>query len=108
VVQAALGALAAEALVEPSLGLTAYRTGLLSALFYKAILAVLPPASLPPAVASAATTFERPVTTASQTYGEDPAEAPLDTPIPKLEALRQTTGSCVYTNDTKVKHHGFS
>jgi len=89
VVQAAFAALSAEISIDSSMSLAAYRTSLLPSLLYKAFLYTLPPDSLPASVRSAAVRYERPVSTATQSYGEDEAEFPLGNPIPKIEGLEQ-------------------
>jgi len=98
--QKVFSTLATEATIDPSMGYNEYRTGLLPALLYKAILGALEPLGvLAKNVEAGSLPFSRPVTKATQTFGEETCESPLGMPVKKIEGLRQANGGCLYTND---------
>eukprot|EP00742_Colponemidia_sp_Colp-10_P006408 GILJ01006866.1.p1 GENE.GILJ01006866.1~~GILJ01006866.1.p1 ORF type:complete len:1354 (+),score=235.07 GILJ01006866.1:130-4062(+) len=67
---------------------------------YKFILSITP--SLPPRLRSAATFYERPVTSAIQKFTPDISLAPVSLPIAKQTATIQATGQVKYTADINL------
>jgi xanthine dehydrogenase/oxidase len=76
----------------------AYRQSCATTLFYRFALAHWF-ALLPPRLVSAATPYQRPVSSGVQVFSSDPSEAPVDQPIPKLAGLIQCAGEAKYSND---------
>lgn len=52
--------------------------------------------------------LDRPISTSKQTYQTHADEYPLTKPIPKLEALAQTTGEAKFVVDTDVSRTNFT
>jgi xanthine dehydrogenase/oxidase len=76
----------------------AYRQSCATTLFYRFALAHWF-AALPPRLVSAATPYQRPISSGVQVFSSDPSEAPVDQPIPKLAGLIQCAGEARYSND---------
>ena len=84
--------------LDPSQGRTEYRKSQAINFFYKWYL------SLQPALPSTLSTgmvpwLTRSLTQASQAFQPDPAEYPVSKGMPKLEAIAQTSGEAIYTDD---------
>eukprot|EP01114_Cavostelium_apophysatum_P003508 TRINITY_DN1343_c0_g1_i2.p1 TRINITY_DN1343_c0_g1~~TRINITY_DN1343_c0_g1_i2.p1 ORF type:complete len:1305 (+),score=284.96 TRINITY_DN1343_c0_g1_i2:94-4008(+) len=77
-----------------------YRHNLMSAMFYKFYLGMLP--EIPSHLVSASKEFERPVSTGRQDFDTDPKEYPMSLAIPKLEARIQASGEAKYVDDIKA------
>ncbi|CAG9788240.1 unnamed protein product [Diatraea saccharalis] len=78
-----------------------YRKQLALALFYKGLLTLCPSEKLKVQYRSGVIDLHdsRPVSTASQDYSIDEKVFPLNKPIQKVEALCQTSGEAIYTDD---------
>ncbi|CAH1997051.1 unnamed protein product [Acanthoscelides obtectus] len=77
-----------------------YRKGLAIALFYKFILNKCPKELLSNSrFSSGGTMLERPLSTATQEFGTNTKNYPLSEPVPKVEALAQTSGQAEYCAD---------
>ncbi|RZC32795.1 xanthine dehydrogenase/oxidase, partial [Asbolus verrucosus] len=76
-----------------------FRKQLAISLFYKAVLSIAPANIISPVNVSGGTILERPISTGAQDYETNESLYPLTQPIPKIEAITQTTGQAVYIND---------
>ncbi|CAH1997045.1 unnamed protein product [Acanthoscelides obtectus] len=77
-----------------------YRKYLAIALFYKFVLNKCPKELLTSSrLSSGGTLLQRPLSTAIQEFGTTPRNYPLSEPIPKVEALAQTSGQAEYCAD---------
>ncbi|XP_049875311.1 uncharacterized protein LOC126373277 [Pectinophora gossypiella] len=68
-------------------------------LFYKFILSISPPGLADPRYRSGGTTLTRPLSHGTQDFQTDPSLYPLNEPLLKNEALIQSSGEVMYTND---------
>ncbi|PSN56312.1 hypothetical protein C0J52_07515 [Blattella germanica] len=75
-----------------------YKRKLACALFYKSVLN-LSPRGLPDSFKSGGFELTRPLSRGQQTFQTNEKEWPLTKPIPKIEALAQTSGTAQYVND---------
>lgn len=99
VVQQALKLVSQELEVDPFEGKSKYRASLVPAFLYKALLRLWPADELSPALRTAATEYDRPISKGDVSFDTDPSEYPVSKPLPKLSAAIQTTGEAVYTDD---------
>nr|CAI5857536.1 unnamed protein product [Callosobruchus analis] len=77
-----------------------YRKSLAIALFYKFILKKCPKELLTSSrLTSGGTILQRPLSVAIQEYGTNPQNYPLSEPVPKIEAMAQTSGQAEYCAD---------
>lgn len=79
-------------------GKTQYRLSVASSFFYKYYLGFVP--NLPANLVSAAATYERPVSSGSQSYDTNPIEYPASQYMPKLDGIYQTSGEAQYVDDS--------
>eukprot|EP00727_Mastigamoeba_balamuthi_P007120 m51a1_g3028 xanthine dehydrogenase/oxidase, putative (1187) ;mRNA; f:893905-899128 len=107
VLNATLDILEHEGNVDTTFARTSYRKSLLTSLFYKAYLSLLP--NLPAKLQSAARDFERPVSSGYLSYQSKPEDYPVTYPLPKVDAPLSATGDAVYTKDRAVDGmlHGY-
>jgi len=82
-------------------GSTAYRRSALQSVLYKTVLWMQPSGSLAPTLQSAATPYQRGLSSGKQTYAGDPSEYPVSQFITKLRAPLQASGEAVYTGDVR-------
>ncbi|KAF4522205.1 hypothetical protein B566_EDAN007356 [Ephemera danica] len=75
-----------------------YRKHLAEAIFYKFLLN-LDSKKVRPAFRSGANTLERPLSSGQQHFETDKQRWPVNQPIPKIEAVLQSTGEAEYVND---------
>ncbi|CAM6125267.1 unnamed protein product [Calypogeia fissa] len=95
--------LASEMVVDPSLGKAQYRTRLIEAFFYKAMLSLWPVESIPPSLRSSVEGYVRPISTGDISFDEgDPSIYPVSKPLPKLSASLQATGEAIYLDDIDI------
>ncbi|XP_047028807.1 LOW QUALITY PROTEIN: xanthine dehydrogenase 1-like [Helicoverpa zea] len=101
--QAAIEILKTETVVtenppEPSVN---YRRQLALGLFYKGLLKLCPDSLLHPRIKSGAIKLHesRPVSDGKQIFTTNPADWPINQPMPKIEALIQCAGEAKYTDD---------
>eukprot|EP00897_Mesotaenium_endlicherianum_P009379 jgi/Mesen1/846/ME000112S10986 len=85
--------------VDAALGRAEYRTALVSAFLYKALLHLWPAAQLPPQLQSAVTDYVRPVSTGQVSFDTDPTEYPVSRPLHKNSLPLQATGEALYVDD---------
>jgi len=69
--------------------------------FFLSTLYAFSPSSLPASVLSAAKTYQRPLSTAIDTYSQDKADFPVNQAMPKLNAYEMAAGESKYTVDLK-------
>ncbi|KAG0611483.1 hypothetical protein M758_7G144100 [Ceratodon purpureus] len=99
----ALEVLQNELVLESSWDRTAYRSSLLGAFLYKALLSLLPEDAVPAPLRSAIAEYVRPISTGEVNFDKgDPAEYPVSLPIPKLSAGLQATGEAQFMDDIHV------
>ncbi|KAJ7565972.1 hypothetical protein O6H91_02G083300 [Diphasiastrum complanatum] len=99
----ALEILQKELILDTTIGRTAYRSSLVAAYFYKAMLSLWPKDSLPPRLRSSVAEQEWPISTGEISFDEgDPSEYPVSKPLPKLSAEVQATGEAQYLDDLRV------
>ncbi|XP_069693941.1 uncharacterized protein [Periplaneta americana] len=75
-----------------------FKKTLALSLFYKSVLSLGPP-RIPKTLQSGGTNLFRPLSSGKQYFNTDKSEWPLNKPIPKLEAIYQTSGEAEYVND---------
>eukprot|EP00759_Apiculatamorpha_spiralis_P022645 PhF_6_TR26685/c0_g1_i2/m.38861/K00106/XDH; xanthine dehydrogenase/oxidase len=86
--------------IDPAPGRLAFRKSVALGYFYKFFLSLQPTATLPSNLKTAVQPwFVRPVTKSSQAFQPNPNMYPDTKPMPKLEAIAQTSGEAIYTND---------
>ncbi|XP_073946023.1 uncharacterized protein isoform X2 [Choristoneura fumiferana] len=76
-----------------------FRKKLAIGLFYKVILNICPTSAISPRYRSGSSLIQRPLSHGTQEFQQDPSLFPLNQPIPKLEAIIQSSGEAKYTND---------
>ncbi|XP_044766830.1 indole-3-acetaldehyde oxidase-like [Coccinella septempunctata] len=76
-----------------------FRKNLAIALLYKGVLKMAPKNKLSPKNATGGALLKRPISSGVQEYETKKSLYPLTKPIPKLEALAQTTGQAQYIDD---------
>nr|CAH7725832.1 unnamed protein product [Callosobruchus chinensis] len=85
---------------EPPEATPTYRKNLAIALFYKFILNKCPRELLTNSrLSSGGTVLQRPLSVAIQEFGTNPKNYPLSEPVPKVEAVAQTSGQAEYCAD---------
>ena len=94
----ALASLSHELVPDAAQGNVAYRTSLVTALFYTYYCALLPAASLPPSLETVVDPYERGVSAQTTVFKTNPATAPVGQPISKLTATLQASGEAVYVD----------
>ncbi|XP_076461928.1 uncharacterized protein LOC143294357 [Babylonia areolata] len=80
-----------------------YRRDLAASLLYKMLLGLVAPSD--PRLASGASSLQRPVSVAEQTFQEKREDWPLKQPMPKKTALLQTSGEAIFVNDLPSFQH---
>ncbi|XP_052742256.1 uncharacterized protein LOC112057840 [Bicyclus anynana] len=68
-------------------------------LFYKFVLSLTPSGTICSRYQSGGELIQRPLSSGTQTFQTDPSLYPLNQPVPKLEALIQSSGEAQYVND---------
>ncbi|XP_063928230.1 uncharacterized protein LOC135141244 [Zophobas morio] len=81
------------------------RQQLAISLFYKAVLFLAPDHLLSPRHLSGGPVLQRPISKGTQDYESNKSLYPLTKPIPKLEALAQTSGQAEYIEDMPDLHN---
>ncbi|XP_024541348.1 xanthine dehydrogenase/oxidase isoform X2 [Selaginella moellendorffii] len=100
VCDSALEILQKEIVMDPSYGNTSYRTSLVAAYFYKAILSLWPKDRVPSTLQSSISEFSWPITSGTKSFDKgDPSQYPVSKPLPKLSAMSQASGELKYVND---------
>lgn len=99
---AALALLNSELTANQAQGNVAYRQSLITALFYKFYLTLLPASLVPPDLNSVVNPWKRPVSGGMQSFRTDPSEYPVSYPISKLTSKLQCSGEAVFTDDVRA------
>ncbi|CAF4846895.1 unnamed protein product [Pieris macdunnoughi] len=106
VLQSALSILNDEIVVEEIKGMQKpeFRKKAALGLFYKGLLAIIPPELLNPRYLSGAIDLRknRPLSKGKEVYDTNPILWPLNEPMPKVEALIQCSGEAIYVNDVET------
>ncbi|KAJ2951736.1 hypothetical protein O0L34_g13901 [Tuta absoluta] len=68
-------------------------------LFYKFVLNISPPGTASPRIKSGGELLNRPLSKGSQNFQTDKSLYPLNEPVPKYEAIIQSSGEAQYAND---------
>ncbi|XP_072939063.1 uncharacterized protein [Epargyreus clarus] len=84
---------------DPAKPSPACRKKLAIGLFYKFVLSICPVGFASPRLQSGANLLERPVSSGKQEFQTDPTLYPLNEPVPKYEAIIQSSGEARYAND---------
>lgn len=100
VIQKALSILLEELKPDPKFGRTEYRSSVIPAFLYKALLKLWPLEKLPSRLRSTVEDYNRPISKGEISFDEgDPSLYPVTKPKHKLSEEIQTTGEAIYVDD---------